>query len=47
MTQRGWRGAAPHRVPERLAALYLPAGTVLTLFALIDPDEGRLQLGQK
>ena len=47
MTKRGWRDAATQRLHERLAEMDLPVGTVLTLFELIDLDEGRLQPGQK
>jgi gluconokinase len=44
MVKRGWRDAVTQRVNDRLAAIGLPPGTVLTMFEFIDLDEGRLSL---
>ena len=41
MSKRGWRDAGTQRLPERLAEIGLPPGTVHTMFEFIDLDEGR------
>src|SRR6266404_6621083 len=45
MTKYGWRDTRTQRLNERLAEIGLPPGTVKTMIAFIDLDEGRLQAG--